>query len=86
MSTPMLRTGRRKISLFFGGFTSTAEGGNFLPLFFAYSVVIFEVAPTTYMQRKKGANFRSRPWLFGLKVRLSLDLQKTARKSPRPLS
>ena len=43
MSTPMLRTGWRKIGLAFGGFTPVWGGEIYTGLFFVYSPVIFEV-------------------------------------------
>lgn len=42
MSTPMLRTGRRKISPPFGGFTSTAGRGDFLRAYSSFSGAVLD--------------------------------------------
>ena len=53
MSTPMFRTGQRKISPPFGGFTPVLGEEFFTGLFFVYSAVIFEVGVAPLMQREK---------------------------------
>ena len=53
MSSPMLRTGRRKIGRAFGGFTPALGEKFYTDLFFVTSTAAFEAAPARYGRRKK---------------------------------
>ena len=84
MSTPMFRTGRRKISPPFGGFTP-AWGGEFSSgLFFVYAAQILR-CPGHLCAEKKGI-IAPHPQLCGPESCPSLDLRKNAQNLPQHLS